>query len=162
MNLTLRYSSAKVRAIDHPYTKGIPDMTVIVERNQPGCILQIAWFIFVGWWATGLWISAAWFLCALIVTLPFGALMLNNVPKVLALREPGGDLRLSVVTADGQLVSFHQQRPFILRALYFLLIGCWWSAIVIGVAYFFALTIIGLPLAFWLFDYVPAAVTLRR
>ena len=138
--------------------------TVIVQqRNQPGCLLQAFWFLFIGWWATGLWISLAWLLCALIITLPLGVMMLNNVPKVLALREPGGNLRVSVVTADGHLVNVGQeQHPFILRTIYFLLIGWWWSAIVIGLAYFFALTIIGLPLAFWLFDRVPGAVTLRR
>jgi uncharacterized membrane protein YccF (DUF307 family) len=137
-------------------------VTVLVERNQPGCLIQGAWFLLVGWWATGLWISLAWLLCLLIVTLPLGVIMLNNVPKVLALREPGGGLQITVITADGRLVNTRRQRPFVLRALYFVLIGWWWSAIVIGLAYFCALTIIGLPLAFWLFDYVPTAVTLRR
>jgi uncharacterized membrane protein YccF (DUF307 family) len=138
-------------------------MTVVIQRNQPGCLVQGLWFIFIGWWATGLWISLAWVLCVLIITLPFGVMMLNSVPKVVALREPGGDLRVQVVSASGQLVDINrQQRPFLLRAVYFLLIGWWWSAIVILLAYFFALTVLGLPIAFWLFDRVPGAVTLRR
>jgi uncharacterized membrane protein YccF (DUF307 family) len=125
--------------------------------------VQGLWFICVGWWATGLWISLAWALCALIITLPIGVMMLNRVPKVLALREPGGNLHVTVVTANGQLINVgHEQIPFVVRAIYFLLIGWWWSAIVILLAYFFALTILGLPIAFWLFDRVPGAVTLRR
>lgn len=137
---------------------------VVVEREQStGCFVQALWFIFIGWWATGLWISAAWFLCILILTLPLGVMMLNRVPMVLALRRPGGNMRVRVVTADGRLVDIgNEQLPWIVRALYFVFIGWWWSALVIGLAYFFALTIIGLPLAFWLFDRVPGAVTLKR
>ena len=138
-------------------------MAVIIERNQPGCLVQAVWFLAVGWWATAIWISVAWLLCALIITLPLGVMMLDRVPKVLALREPGGDLRVRVVSANGRLVDVNrQQHPFLLRAVYFLLIGWWWSAIVIVVAYTFALSILGLPIAFWLFDRVPGAVTLRR
>lgn len=135
---------------------------VIIEKRGPGCFGQALWFLFVGWWATGLWIVAAWLLCVLILTLPIGVAMLNRVPKVLALREPGGDLKISVITSEGKIVNVVQQRPFWLRALYFIFIGCWWSAIVILLAYAACLTIIGLPLGFWLFDRVPGAVTLHR
>lgn len=135
---------------------------VVIDRNQPGCLVQAFWFLFVGWWATSIWISVAWVLCVLIITLPLGVMMLNNVPKVLALRNPGGNLRVRVLSANGQWADVNEQHSFLLRAVYFLLIGWWWSAIVILMAYAFALTILGLPVAFWMFDRVPGAVTLRK
>jgi uncharacterized membrane protein YccF (DUF307 family) len=136
--------------------------TVIIQQRGHGCFAQILWFLFIGWWATGLWISVAWILCVLILPLPVGVMMLNRVPKVLALREPGGNLKISIITSDGKLVDIRKQRNFFVRAIYFILIGCWWSAIVIVLAYAASLTIIGLPLGFWLFDRVPGALTLYR
>ena len=49
----------------------------------------------------------------------------------------------------------------LLRAIWFLLIGIWLSGIVVAVAYIFCLTIIGLPVGFWLFNRLPVVLTLR-
>lgn len=49
----------------------------------------------------------------------------------------------------------------LVRALWFVFIGTWLSAISIGVAYFLCVTIIGLPLAFAIFNRVPTILTLR-
>jgi uncharacterized membrane protein YccF (DUF307 family) len=54
------------------------------------------------------------------------------------------------------------QRNIVLRALYFVLIGWWLSAIWMELAYAVCLTIIGLPIGFWMFDKVPALVSLHR
>ena len=136
---------------------------VIVERNQAGCLVQAVWFLLIGWWFTGLWISVAWLLCVLILPLPLGLAMLHSVPLVLARRRPDGGVRVRVMSASGEMVDIgHEQLPWIVRALYFVFIGCWWSAIVILLAYAFALTFFGLPIAIWLFDRVPGAITLKR
>jgi|BarGraNGADG00212_1021973.scaffolds.fasta_scaffold05736_6 uncharacterized membrane protein YccF (DUF307 family) len=50
---------------------------------------------------------------------------------------------------------------FGIRAVWFIFVGWWLTAIVIGVAYFLALTIIGLPFAFYLFNRIPIFLTLR-
>jgi uncharacterized membrane protein YccF (DUF307 family) len=52
-------------------------------------------------------------------------------------------------------------RPLWLRAVWFLLVGWWLTAFVIAVAYLALLTIIGFPVAFWLFDRVPLTLTLK-
>jgi len=54
--------------------------------------------------------------------------------------------------------------PFLLRALYFILIGWWFSAIWLILAWLLTgLSLgLGLPLAFWMFDQVPAITTLAR
>lgn len=55
-----------------------------------------------------------------------------------------------------------QQVAWILRALYFLVIGFWFAGIWIAVAYLVALTIIGLPLANSMFNKTAAVMTLQR
>jgi uncharacterized membrane protein YccF (DUF307 family) len=49
----------------------------------------------------------------------------------------------------------------LIRFVWFLFIGCWLGAIVTLVAWLFAVTIVGLPVAFWLFDQLPGIYTFR-
>jgi uncharacterized membrane protein YccF (DUF307 family) len=54
------------------------------------------------------------------------------------------------------------ERPFLLRAVYFVLVGWWLSAIWMGAAYVCAVSIVGLPFALWLYNRVPLAMTLKQ
>jgi len=51
--------------------------------------------------------------------------------------------------------------PLVLRAVWFVLVGFWLSGLALLAAYGLMLTIVGLPLAFWVFDRVPFLLTLR-
>lgn len=139
--------------------------TVVIETNQnPGCLLQILWFAFVGVWLGQAWMVVAWFFMITIIGIPLGIAMLNMLPKVIALRQPQHSV-LVRTGADGQILQREvapQQVNIILRALYFLLIGWWFSAIWMEAAYAISLTIIGLPIGFWMFDRVPAVLTLKQ
>ncbi len=53
-------------------------------------------------------------------------------------------------------------RSLLLRAIWFLLVGWWLSGVAITVAYFFCVTIIGLPVGFWIFNRLPLILTLRE
>lgn len=131
---------------------------IVYERtSRPGCLWQILWFAFIGWWLGAIWVSVAWLLNLTVIGLPLGAAMLNNVPQVMALR---GRRRVQV-SPTGE-VSSAPQINFLIRALYFVLIGWWLSALWMVVAYALCMTIIGLPIGFWMFDRVPALVTLKR
>jgi uncharacterized membrane protein YccF (DUF307 family) len=70
-----------------------------------------------------------------------------------------------VVAVDGQatqIVAAQPQGPgFLVRAVWFILVGWWLTAIVISIAYVLALSILGLPFAFYLFNRIPAVLTLR-
>lgn len=130
---------------------------VYEQTSRPGCLLQILWFVFIGWWLGVLWVIVAWALCLTIIGSPLGAAMLNSVPQVIALR----GRRLVQVSPDGR-VGDMPQINFFIRAMYFVLVGWWLSALWMVVAYTLCLTIIGLPIGFWMFDLVPTLVTLKR
>jgi len=137
---------------------------VVSSQKNPGCLVQLLWFLFVGWWAGQVWIALAWLLMLTVVGIPLGVMMMNKVPQVIALR---GQASGTTVTTVGNVTvvtagTSVPQHNILLRAIYFLLIGLWLSAIWMELAYFACLTIIGLPIGFWMFDKVPALVSLRR
>ncbi len=139
--------------------------TVVVEtQRQPGCLLQLLWFAFIGVWLGQVWMIIAWILMITIIGIPLGVAMLNMIPKVVALREPTRQVRV-YRRADGNMMEQTVEPPqinIILRSIYFLLIGWWFSALWMETAYALCATIIGLPVGFWMFDRVPAVLTLRR
>jgi uncharacterized membrane protein YccF (DUF307 family) len=85
------------------------------------------------------------------------------VPQVMTLKARAG---LTVQQVGGVTVLAHgDHRPqinILVRAVYFVFIGLWLGAVWVYVAYFLCLTIIGLPLAFWMFDRVPIVNSLRQ
>jgi uncharacterized membrane protein YccF (DUF307 family) len=136
----------------------------IQGQRNPGCLVQLLWFALVGWWAGQVWVAIAWGLMVTIIGIPLGVAMLNRVPEVIALRNP---LATATVThVDGDTVVTRgievPQHNLLLRALYFLLIGWWLSALWIEFAYALCVSIIGLPIGLWMYDRVPALVSLRR
>lgn len=141
------------------------DNKVVVTKNQnPGCLLQILWFLFIGIWLGQIWIAAAYILFITIIGIPLGVSMLNKLPKVMALREPERQETV-LVHGNGALTHSEVQKPqvnIILRILYFVLIGWWLTALWLEAAYWFSLTYIGLPVGFWMFDRVPGLLTLKR
>lgn len=133
---------------------------VITQQRGPGLLLRAVYFIAFGLWFSGLWAAVAWLLCITIIGLPFGLWMLNRLPQVTTLKPQRSDL---VITTDGRIQNRSvAQLPFLLRALYFVLIGWWLSALWIAVAWALCASIIGMLFGFWMFNRVPAVVTLAR
>lgn len=139
--------------------------SVVVETNQnPGCLLQILWFAFIGIWLGQAWMVVAWIFMVTIIGIPIGVAMLNMLPKVIALREPTRHV-LVRNNGDGEMTQREvapAQVNILLRALYFILIGWWFSALWMEAAYAVSLTIIGLPVGFWMFDRVPLVLSLKK
>ena len=121
---------------------------------QRSLLVRALWFDFVGWWATPAVVNVAWFLNATIVLLPLGIKLVNLVPTVLTLREPR-----SVIDSDSTGAG---QRSLLVRAVYFLFVGWWLSWLWANVAAFLAVTIIGLPVAIWMFNRLPYVTSLYR
>lgn len=127
----------------------------VVVKKGPGCLIQILWFAFIGWWLGSFAVSAAYVMFLLVVTIPIGITILNNIPMIMALRQPD-----QLITPHGAVSV--PQHNFLLRALWFIFVGWWLAAIALSVGYFLCMTIIGLPIGFVIFDMVPTLLTLQR
>lgn len=134
-----------------------------LETSQ-GCLIQILWFAFVGWWLGQLWIAIAYILLLTIVGIPIAIPMFNKLPQIIALRSP----KKKVVTlwnGEESFISFEQKKGqlnFFVRAIYFLLIGWWLTGLWVEVAYILCATFIGMPIGFVMFDKIPAVMSLHR
>ncbi len=138
--------------------------TIVETRRNPGCLLQLLWFAVIGWWLGQLWMAAAWLLMVTILGIPIAIAMLNRLPKMIALREAEAHLQITTLP-DGSIRSGEVQPSqinFFLRSLYFVLVGWWFSALWMEAAYAVCMTVIGLPLGFWMFDRIPLILTLKR
>lgn len=142
-----------------------PPPTVIINNGNtgPGCLIRGLWFIFVGLWLGALVTGVAWFLIVSIIGLPLGLMLLNRLPQMMTLRPNPANAQM-VVLSNGQVVVGHSrpQQAFIIRAIYFILVGWWFSGIWLATAWAIAGFSfgLGLPLSFWMFNRVPAITTL--
>jgi uncharacterized membrane protein YccF (DUF307 family) len=132
------------------------DQFVAVE--PPNLLRRVIWFILVGWWLTGILSAFAWAVNATVIGLPLGLWIINRLPFVATLRPPGSLYKVD----EGILRPATSQRPFLLRAIYFLLIGWWFSGLWMAAAWVLLLTIIGMPFAFWMYSRIGAVTTLYR
>jgi uncharacterized membrane protein YccF (DUF307 family) len=146
-------------------------VNVNTQQKGPSFLIRALYFIFIGWWA-GFWcVQIGFFLCALIVTLPLGLTLLNRLPLIMTLKQPGQQTKVNVVThtyAGGVTnmvnvnVTGTQQHPMILRILYYMFIGCWVGYFWASLAYGLCLTILALPLGVIMLNNLPAVLTLRK
>lgn len=138
-------------------------VTVDDAGGSPPILVRAVYFLLIGWWATGIWLGVAWLLLVTIVLMPVGIKMINLVPKIVSLKERR--IENEVVTADGEVRISRQapdQRPLVLRAVYFLLVGWWASAVWMALAWLASITIVGLPIAVWMYGKLPYVVSLYR
>jgi uncharacterized membrane protein YccF (DUF307 family) len=143
-------------------------MTTIIniggQKRSAGCITQVIWWLFIGWWLSLLAVTIAWFLMATVIGIPLGIAIINAMPKIVALREPE-QAGIQIIQAGGVTVvntQGTQQLPFVLRALWFLFVGLWVSAFWMALAWLACITVLGLPIGFWMFDKTPGILTLKR
>jgi len=115
--------------------------------------IRALWFLFVGLWASQLWLLVAWLLNITLIGIPLGMWMLNQMPQVLTLRQQRRGLQ---PFAGGSGV------PFVVRAVYFVLIGWWLSLLWMELAWLASALIIGLPLGFLMFERTSTVATLAE
>ena len=138
---------------------------VSINVKQPArevpFLLRVIWFLLLGWELTGIWILAAWFLNLTIVGLPLGLWMLNRVPQVLTLKARPGSWNLDLSTGRTKYLGV-RQRSWLIRAVYFIFIGWWFSLRWSFVGWLLCLTIIGLPFVILMLNRIPAVTSLQR
>jgi len=120
------------------------------QRSLP---VRALWFVLVGWWLTPIVVNLAWALNVTILLLPIGIKLINLVPAVLTLKEPRS-------LSDPS--SARGQNSLLVRGVYFVLVGWWASLLWANVAALLAVTVIGLPVAYWMFNRLPFVTSLYR
>ena len=55
-------------------------------QQGPGLLVRALWFIFIGWWLTGVVSAIAWVAMVTIIGLPLGIWLINRIPTVITLR----------------------------------------------------------------------------
>ncbi len=115
-------------------------------------ILRAIYFLLIGWWLALLWGWVAYLACASYVLLPVGTVMFNRLPFVLTLKPGDHD-------DDGYP---DKEFPFIIRVIWFFVVGWWLGLVCFKFGYLLCLTIIFMPFGIWLLHRVPEAMTLRQ
>ena len=135
------------------------------QRRGPGLLVRGLWFIFLGYWLAGLALAFAYLtlLVSLGLLSPVAFAIFNRVPYLLTLRERS---RTWVAQTQGGVTTLREatldQRPWYLRALYFVFVGWWLTAIWISVAWTIGIFLITLPLTIWMLDRISGIATLQR
>ncbi len=136
---------------------------ILIGQKSPNLFLRLVYFVCIGWWVSFIWSLIAWIFIDLIITMPLGLIMVNNLPFVATLKRQSSQFKVSV---DGSVTTIQvtqkQQVPVIIRILFFLIIGWWFSGLWMLIAWLVGVTLIGIPLAFWMYNRVPAVTTLRQ
>ena len=139
--------------------------TATIERSSgPNLLVRFVWWLFIGWWASGITVALAWLALISIVGIPLGIWLINHLPSVLTLR-PRARTWTVGQDADGRTVVSERGREQVawpIRGLWFLLVGWWASALWMGLAWLIQLTIIGLPVALLMFNRTPFVASLYR
>lgn len=153
-----------------PAGTGAPTMTapagtvvVMAESAEPSILIRAIWFLAVGWWLSGVATIAAILLQLTLIGIPAAVWLVNRMPQIVTLKS---SRRLSVSTDEhGVTMVRHADRPqleFWKRALYYVLVGWWAVSLWLGLAWLAAITVLGLPLAFWMYGATGKIQTLRR
>ncbi len=138
--------------------------TATPYQRGPGLLVRFGWWLFIGWWASGIVVTIAWFALVTIIGIPLGIWLINRLPAVLTLRPRTRSWELGQ-DAEGRTIVSERERPQVswpIRGLWFILIGWWLSALWMGVAWSIQLTIIGLPIALLMFNRTPFVASLYR
>ncbi|HEX2765655.1 MAG TPA: YccF domain-containing protein [Candidatus Limnocylindria bacterium] len=140
-----------------------PQMIVITDRGGPSFLVRIIWYIFIGWWLSGLAIGLGWFLAVTVIGLPLAFMLFNRIPAIMTLR--GRTVTYESTVKDG--VTYLKgrnpdQRPLLVRAIWFVLIGWWLGGLWMFLSWVISLPIITLPLGIWMMNRVGGVMTLLR
>ena len=124
-------------------------------------LIRVIWFFVFGWELAGVWILAAWVLNLTILGLPLGLWMIDRVPQVLTLKARPGAYVTELESGKSRYLPAPNP-PFLIRAIYFILIGWWFSLLWAAVAWALCATILFLPIGVPMLHALPFVTTLHR
>ena len=126
-------------------------------------IVRAIWYLLIGWWLGAIWTILAYLFCLTIIGLPLGTIMFNTLPKVLTLKPKEMEQIQTMVDGRPATVSgVPEEFPFLLRVIWFFLLGWHVAGYAILIGYVLCLTILGLPAGLWILNRIPLLMTLKR
>ena len=147
-----------------PLTSASPP-TVVEIKTGPNILIRAIWFIFIGWWLSGVVAGIAWLAMITIIGLPLGIYLVNRLPTVISLR-PRTSYAYAFTDAYGAVhtspAGSIDQPPWWVRFIWFIFIGSWASFATMLIAWILILLVITIPLGLALFNRVPFVASLYR
>lgn len=138
---------------------------VVVElKTGPGMLVRAVWFVFIGSWLSGLSMLIAWLLGLTVVGLPLTFYIVNRLPTVLTLR-PRRE-RYAIIQGSDGVHRYERiataQTSFVVRLVYFILVGWWLSGLWMFAAWILCVSIVGFPFGLMMVNRAPFVMTLHR
>ncbi len=135
----------------------------MASSPEQNILLRVAWFIFIGWWLSGLTALLAILLQLTIIGIPVAIWLINRVPQITTLKS---SRTLQVSEGEGGVVMVahadREQFPWWGRVIYYVLVGWWAASIWMMLAWLATITLILMPLGFWMYGATGKIQTLRR
>ncbi|CAN5784259.1 hypothetical protein BH23CHL4_BH23CHL4_30650 [soil metagenome] len=130
----------------------------------PGCLVRLLWYLFIGWWLSGIFIAIGWALMVSVIGAPIGLWFLHRVPWAQTLRPRNETISWTYDDSGAVTITRAQpaQVPLLIRVVYVILIGWWLGAIWLAIAWALGLLIVTLPISILMIDRSPAMVSLQR
>src|SRR4051794_6281268 len=92
---------------------------VVISVKQRGLFVRALYYVFIGWWLSGLMMFAAGLCIGSVVLLPAGLAMVNRLPQVMTLRPRSIALNAAML-ADGSMqytLGSARQRSMLVRTV---------------------------------------------
>jgi uncharacterized membrane protein YccF (DUF307 family) len=133
-------------------------------KRGPNLLIRFAWWLFIGWWLSGIVVTVAWLALITIIGIPLGIYLINRLPTVLTLRPRTRHWSIGTDEAGVTVVDERgrDQVAWPIRGIWFVVVGWWASGLWMGLAWLIQLTVIGLPIALLMFDRTPFIASLYR
>jgi len=130
-----------------------------MDEDGPSMIIRFLWMLFIGWWLSGIFYFVGAILTLLIVTAPLGMVVIQKIGWAFSLYKESA--YQTVYNSQGQAMQIERQNAnFLVRFLYFLFIGWWIGGIALVISWIAGITIIGLPLSFYIMNRLGKIMTL--
>jgi len=136
---------------------------VMAPSPEPNLLVRVLWFLFVGWWLSFWAVLLAILFQLTILGIPVAVWIINRIPQITTLKS---SRRLQIVqTEAGVVVVSHAdraQRPWWQRAIWYVLVGWWAVSMWMLLAWVASVTLLLMPLGFWMYGQTGKIQTLRR
>lgn len=133
------------------------------QTRQHSFVVRALWYLFVGWWLAGIVMFLGYLFTVTIIGMPLGFYFLTRIPQALTLRARTTAFRTEVRDGVTYVVESElPQRPWYVRALWFVFVGWWLGALWLVAAWLIGLLVVKLPLSIWMYNRASGVITLQR